>query len=295
MRLLHLEDDPTDALLIERAIKRTDIDTEITHVSSATDFCNALEQQHFDAVIIDNGIPGFNAQAAVRLSQQRQSVPVIVCSGGVQPEEVAARLQEGATDYVLKDQLWQLISSLRHLHHIGKQQQRISQLEDYNQAMQRLLKVVQQLSLARDLNTITEVVAHTARELSQADGATVALCDNEHCFYADEDAIAPLWKGQRFRVDASVSGWVMMHAESIGIEDIYQDPRVPVETYRATFVKSLAMAPIGRSNPLGALGSYWAKQHTPTAEQMSLLEALADATATAIENVRQYSQLEHRE
>ncbi len=42
------------------------------------------------------------------------------------------------------------------------------------------------------------VVRHAARELTGADGATFVLRDADKCFYADEDAIAPLWKGQRF-------------------------------------------------------------------------------------------------
>src|SRR5258708_40104072 len=131
MRFLHLEDDPTDALLIQRAIKRADIAAEITQVKSAADFCNELESNKFDAVIIDHGIPGFNAQAAVKYSRQHQSVPVIVCSGAVQPEDVNARLQEGATDYVLKDQLWQLVSSLSNIAPNNKQQQHLALLEKY--------------------------------------------------------------------------------------------------------------------------------------------------------------------
>lgn len=294
MRLLHLEDDPTDALLIARAIKRADLDANIVHVNSAADFCNALEQNRFDAVIIDHGIPGFNAQEAVRFSQQHQAVPVIVCSGGVQPEQVSARLAEGATDYVLKDQLWQLVSSLRHIERDNQLQQRVARLERHNQAMHRLVDVVQQLSLARDLGSVMEIVRHAARELTQADGATFVLRDNEQCYYAEEDAISPLWKGQRFPLNACVSGWVMTHAESVAIEDIYADPRVPIDAYRPTFVKSLAMVPIRRDKPLGAIGNYWATHHRPTAEQLDLLEALANTTAVAIENVQLYTQLEQR-
>jgi signal transduction histidine kinase/DNA-binding response OmpR family regulator len=294
MRLLHLEDDPTDALLIERAIKRADIAADITQVKSAADFCNQLESNTFDVVIIDHGIPGFNAQAAVKYSRQHQSIPVIVCSGAVQLEDVNARLQEGATDYVLKDQLWQLVSSLRHIDHDNKQQQHLARIEQYNAALHRLVDIAQQLSLARNLAAIMEIVRHTARELTHADGATFVLREAEHCYYADEDAIAPLWKGQRLPLQACLSGWVMTHEKSVAIEDIYADPRVPNDAYRPTFVKSMAIAPIRRSKPLGAIEVYWATPHATTAEEMKLLESLANTTATAIENVQLYSQLEQR-
>ncbi len=68
------------------------------------------------------------------------------------------------------------------------------------QAMKRLVVAVQELSLARDLQTVMAVVRSVARELTHADGASFVLRDQDQCFYADEDAIAPLWKGKRFPI-----------------------------------------------------------------------------------------------
>jgi hypothetical protein len=64
--------------------------------------------------------------------------------------------------------------------------------------IEQLIEVVQSLSLAQTLGEIMSQVRTTARRLTGADGATFVLRDNDHCFYAEEDAIAPLWKGQRF-------------------------------------------------------------------------------------------------
>ena len=71
--------------------------------------------------------------------------------------------------------------------------------KDYVVAMEHLVEVVRQLSTARDLATVMEIVKHAARNLSGADGATFVLRDDDLCHYADEDAISPLWKGRRFR------------------------------------------------------------------------------------------------
>jgi hypothetical protein len=35
--------------------------------------------------------------------------------------------------------------------------------------------------------------------------------DGDHCYYADENAISPLWKGRRFPLSACISGWVMLN------------------------------------------------------------------------------------
>ncbi|MDD2914444.1 MAG: ATP-binding protein [Gallionella sp.] len=164
----------------------------------------------------------------------------------------------------------------------------------YAQAMEQLVEVVQQLSLARDLATVMDIVRHAARKLTGADGATFVLRDNGKCFYAEEDAISPLWKGQRFPMSTCISGWAMINRQPAVIEDIYADPRIPADAYRPTFVHSLAMVPIRTIDPVGAIGNYWATQHLPTPEQIKVLQALADITAVTMENVRVYEELEQR-
>jgi signal transduction histidine kinase len=155
-----------------------------------------------------------------------------------------------------------------------------------------LVQAVQRLSLARTVGEVQELVRATARELCGADGATFVLRDGPYCYYADEDAISPLWKGQRFPLETCISGWAMLNGRAAAIEDIYADERIPHEAYRPTFVKSLAMVPIRRIEPIGAIGNYWAEQHQPTEEEIELLQALADSTAVAMENVRVWSELE---
>src|SRR4029453_17950738 len=81
-----------------------------------------------------------------------------------------------------------------------------------------LVEVIQHLSLARNLATGQEIVRRSARQLTGADGATCVLRDGDKCHYADEDAITPLWKGQRFPMSAGISGWEMLHRQPAVIE-----------------------------------------------------------------------------
>ncbi|QDK38705.1 GAF domain-containing hybrid sensor histidine kinase/response regulator [Bdellovibrio sp. NC01] len=151
--------------------------------------------------------------------------------------------------------------------------------------MKRLVSVIQDLSAVKSIEEIMTLVRSSARDLVHADGATFVLRDNGFCFYADEDAISPLWKGQKFPMDSCVSGWSMTHKQSVVIPDIYKDSRIPLEAYKPTFVKSLAMFPIRKENPIGAIGVYWAKEYTPTSEEREMLQALADTVSVAMENV----------
>jgi len=166
--------------------------------------------------------------------------------------------------------------------------------EWYVRAMERLIYVVQELSLARSLESIMAIVRHAARELTGADGATFVLRDNGFCYYADEEAIAPLWKGKRFPLETCISGWAMLNRQSVIIENIYEDPRIPHEAYRPTFVKSLVMVPIRSLDPVGGIGAYWASHRQPRAEEIRILQALANSTSVAMENVQLYAGLEEK-
>src|SRR5262249_14492501 len=95
----------------------------------------------------------------------------------------------------------------------------------------------------------------------------------------------PLWKGSRFPLQTCISGWSMLNRQIAVIPDIYQDPRIPHEVYRPTFVKSLVMVPVRQDEPIGAIGAYWAQPHEATAEAQLVLQALANAAALALHNI----------
>ena len=86
------------------------------------------------------------------------------------------------------------------------------------------------------------------------------LREGDYCYYAEEDAIGPLWKGQRFKMARCISGWAMAHVQTVAIEDVFTDPRIPHDVYRHTFVKSLIMTPAGDNSPAAAIGAYWAER-----------------------------------
>jgi GAF domain-containing protein len=138
-----------------------------------------------------------------------------------------------------------------------------------------------QLAECTDLAGATGVLSVTVRERLGADGATVVLRDGDCCFYADEDAVGPLWKGKRFPLEKCISGWAMIHGVPVAIADIYADPRIPWDAYRPTFVKSLAMAPVGAS-PIAALGAYWANRHFPTDDELRALRELGKLAEDAL-------------
>lgn len=95
-------------------------------------------------------------------------------------------------------------------------------------------------------------------------------------------------------MDICISGWVITNREAVVVPDIYADNRIPSDAYRPTFVKSLAMVPIRRSNPIGAVGTYWANHYIATDKEINTLQALADSSALALEKIRIKEEMENR-
>jgi hypothetical protein len=141
------------------------------------------------------------------------------------------------------------------------------------------------LAAAQTLAEVGEIVRVEARRLTGAQGATFVLRELDRCFYADEDAIAPLWKGQRFPITACISGWAMLRDETAVVPDIELDERIPLEVYMPTFVRSLVMVPVGSPAPVAAIGAYWSRSYRATQRQISDLEALAGRTTDAIHRI----------
>ncbi|GAA3621857.1 GAF domain-containing protein [Lentzea atacamensis] len=146
-----------------------------------------------------------------------------------------------------------------------------------------MAEAMDRLAEAATLEEVHRIVRTAARSSLAAHGATLVLLDGDLCYYADEDSMSPLWKGQRFPVTTCISGWAMMNRQTVAIRDIRFDPRIPQEAYRPTFVRSLLMAPILRPEPIGAIGCYWAVPHTATPAETEALESLALAAGVALE------------
>lgn len=131
------------------------------------------------------------------------------------------------------------------------------------------------LTAAESRAEAIETVRATARAICGSDGICLVLRDGDLCHYVEEDAIAPLWKGQRFPLSSCISGWSMLHAQTAVIEDVFADPRIPHDAYRPTFVKSLIMTPVGDGNAVAAIGAYWQTKRRFTEEEIARVKTMS--------------------
>lgn len=109
LRILHLEDDPRDAELVEATLAGNGIDCEVQVVSTEEDFRAALERGGIDLVLADFALPSFDGMGALAIVRQHYpDLPFVFVSGRLGEEAAIESLKSGATDYVLKSRLSRL-------------------------------------------------------------------------------------------------------------------------------------------------------------------------------------------
>jgi GAF domain-containing protein len=135
------------------------------------------------------------------------------------------------------------------------------------------------------LGAVLETLREEGRAIAGADGVAIVRREGDEVAYVGEDAIAPLWTGKRFAIRTCVSGMAILQREPVFVPDILADDRVPLNAYLSTFVRSMAVFPIGAGEPVAALGCYWAEARSIHADAARLIEMLTGAANTALERL----------
>lgn len=114
LKILHLEDMPDDAELVSRGLRKAGVNAAIQLVDNKHDFINALINNRPDIILSDHSLPSFDSHEALRIVKQMEKpVPFILVTATVSEEYAVTILQEGASDYILKDRLQRLPDAIR--------------------------------------------------------------------------------------------------------------------------------------------------------------------------------------
>ena len=109
IKVLHLEDNPGDAEIISRYLRKNGVRCEVKVVDTEVEYKNALEQYNPDIVLSDQSIPNFNSISALEILRNSGiEIPFILVTGAVCEEFGVEAIKKGADDYILKDRLYRL-------------------------------------------------------------------------------------------------------------------------------------------------------------------------------------------
>jgi len=114
LRILHLEDDPLAAELVQARLESEGVECETMRVDTRDGFISALENSEFDLILADYSLPSFDGLSALKIASEKcPELPYIFISGQMGEDIAVESLKSGATDYVLKDRLSRLAPAIR--------------------------------------------------------------------------------------------------------------------------------------------------------------------------------------
>jgi PAS domain S-box-containing protein len=112
-KILHLEDIQSDAELVDRILKKSEITFEILLVDSKAEYTKALVEFSPDIILSDHSLPSFNSLEALQILKKTGiDIPFILITSTVSEEFAVNVMKEGASDYILKDRLQRLPSAI---------------------------------------------------------------------------------------------------------------------------------------------------------------------------------------
>jgi len=289
VRILLIEDDPQDATLIERQIRRADLFCTFQRVETRETMVAALRDFVPDVILTDHSLPSFGAREALQVAKQfAPATPVIVVTGWLGDELAVQYLQAGAADYIIKD----------HLHRVGpavlraldtkrgrEEQARAQQLQG---AMYRIAQVAMSTpGLGELLPTLHQIVG----DLMPAKNFYVALYDAASDlltfpYFVDEQdaAIAPRKPGRGLTEYVLRTGQPLLATPEVHAE---LERRHEVELLGAPSIDWLGVPlKIGER----ALGVLVAQTYTPGVRygerERDILQFVSSQVALAIERSR---------
>jgi PAS domain S-box-containing protein len=109
LRILFVEDLPTDQELAERELRAGGLDFDSLRVDTRADYLKAFEQFKPGFIISDYSMPLFDGMQALKIALEYDpEIPFIVLTGSRNEDTAVECMKAGASDYVIKEHVHRL-------------------------------------------------------------------------------------------------------------------------------------------------------------------------------------------
>ncbi len=114
LKILIVEDIPTDAELVLYEIKKSGIEFTRQIVETKMDYISGIKEFKPDVILSDYSLPHFDGGQALMIRQElAPSIPFILVTGSINRETAVELMKAGADDYVIKEHISRIGSAIK--------------------------------------------------------------------------------------------------------------------------------------------------------------------------------------
>jgi len=141
IQVLFIEDSEIDVELALRSLEQGGFDVSWECVQAEEELKRALSSYRPQAILSDFSMPGFDGMEALRLAKEMApGVPFIFVSGTIGEERAIEAIRLGATDYVLKDNMRRLGTSVKRALSEASERERVRVSEEERARLVQVLE-----------------------------------------------------------------------------------------------------------------------------------------------------------
>ena len=105
-RILLIDDDSIDRKMIKRILNKSACLTDIFEADTAESGLSLIRDNHFDAIFLDYNLPDNDGKSVLKeIIHDDPQATIIILTGNIDEKLSDAMLQEGATDFLIKDEV----------------------------------------------------------------------------------------------------------------------------------------------------------------------------------------------
>ncbi|MEI6137716.1 MAG: response regulator [Mariniphaga sp.] len=167
IKLLHLEDNPSDAKLVQAALRKAHVQFDYYFVDNEQDYLNILETKHIDIILSDYHLPDYSGTEALFVAKTRYPhIPFVFISGTMGEDVAIESLLNGATDYVLKNKMERLVPAVHRAYNELQVQKARQVAENELMKLSRAVEQSPNSVIITDINGIMEYANSATSKLT---------------------------------------------------------------------------------------------------------------------------------
>jgi PAS domain S-box-containing protein len=292
LRLLLAEDSDADAFLVVKELQRFGFQVESTRVQSSSEFRSELVGGKFDIILCDHFMPDLDALAALKiLHESGRDIPLIVVSGAISEKVAVEVMRNGASDYLLKDNLTRLGAAVERELRDAETRRQKRLLDSFSQGQMTVLAMILN---GEPLTKILERIIERVEILSANDvRCSIMLVDPEGSHlvlgaapglpleFLEDIRVVPIRPGIGSCGSAAALGRNII-VEDISVHPDWKDVRKLTKKFGLRACWAVPVFSADR-RVLGTMSVYHRMPHSPTEEELHWVESASRLVSLAIE------------